>query len=149
MTLLLGTFLNMFMSEFPVYTNTLETVNDTVGASAIVFQIPLIISLILSFYLINKRKDSNGNITQKDYDNMTVLIFAEVILYIFAGNTWYIQRILLYLEIFIVFMFPVICNIHNKYRQIYQLIVYIVSCFLFAYGIYRNLNGVMPYEFYW
>ena len=51
-SLSLGTFLNLFLRLFPVYADTLDSVNDTVGASAIVFQIPLIISLILSFYLI-------------------------------------------------------------------------------------------------
>lgn len=148
-SLSLGTFLNLFLSVFPVYADTLETVNDMVGASAIVFQVPLIISLILSFYLIKKRKDSNGNITKKDYDNMAVLIFSEVILYIVAGKTWYIQRVLLYLEMFIVFLFPVIDKTSNRYRKIYRLIVYTVSLFLFTYGIYRNLNGVIPYEFCW
>ena len=86
-SLSLGTFLNLFLSVFPVYADTLETVNDRVGASAILFQIPLIIGLVLSFYLIKKRKDSNGNITKKDYDNMAVLLFSEVLLYIVAGKT--------------------------------------------------------------
>lgn len=148
-SLSLGIFLNLFLRLFPVYADTLELVNDTVGASAIVFQIPLVISLILSSYLINKRKDSNGNITKKEYDNMAVLLFSEVILYIAAGRTWYIQRVLLYLEMFIIFIFPVIEKTHNRYRQLYRLIVYTVSIFLFVYGIYRNLNGVMPYEFFW
>lgn len=145
----LGSFINLFLNIFDVYSKTLESVADTVGASAIVFQILLIICLLQVFYLIRKRKDSEGAINKEDYDNMSVLLFAEVMIYLAGGGTWYIQRILLYLEVFIICLFPIVDGIQNKYRKIFRATVYVFSMFLFLYGIYRNLNGIMPYQFFW
>lgn len=147
--LLLNLFIRLFMKFFNVYEDTLEIVTDTVGASAVVFQLLMIFSLLNAFYLIKKRKDARAIIKKEDYDNISVLIFSEVVLYIAGGTTWYVQRILSFLNIFIILLFPVMVKIKSKYRQVYIICTYIIAVFYFAYGLVRNLNDVMPYTFFW
>lgn len=147
--LFLNVFVNFFSGYFSVYANTLASVKDTVGASAYIFQILMVITLIQSFCIIRKRKDTLVVIKKDDYDNMVIVLFSEVMIFIAGGNTWYIQRILKYLEIFVIFLFPILEKISNKYRQLYCCAFYIIAIFLFIYGIIRNLNGVMPYTFFW
>lgn len=147
--LFLNTFTNIFMLYFGIYADTLNTVKDTVGASAIVFQGLIIFSLLQTLYLIIKRKDSKGIITKKDYDNMAVLLWAEAMLFIVGGTTWYVQRLLIYLQVFIIFLIPVVDQIPNKFRQLYRFTTYLFAGFLFCYGIFRNLNEIMPYTFFW
>ena len=147
--LCLGAFINLFVKIFKVYASTLGSVKDTVGASAMVFQLLIIITLCHVFYLLRKRRDSAGVISREDYDNMAVVLFAEVMLFIAGGTTWYVQRVLTYLEMFTVFLFPVVDRTKNKYRMIYRIIFIVFSFFLFFYGIGRNLSDVRPYVFFW
>ena len=149
MTLSLNFFIRMFTIFFDAYSNTLETVTDTVGASAVVLQAIMIISLVQTYYLIRIHKDRQMTINQGNFDNLSIILFSEVMLFIACGRTWYGNRILGFLEIFIILVFPIINNVSNKYSQIYRMLIYTIAMFLFAYGTIRNLNAIMPYEFFW
>lgn len=141
----------IFIRLFPVYENTLENVNDTVGASALIFQIGIMMLLVYILYLQKKMticKCLNG--TQvSNLKNISLVLFLAIAIYIVGGSTWYIQRIIIYLNIIAVFAFPLCDLVKNKYRMIFRTSYYIIFGFVFLYRIFRNLGGISPYLFYW
>lgn len=141
--------INIFTKFFPVYADTIANVHDHVGASAIVLQLIFLFSFIYSLYCISIKNDIKTEIGKRNFDNLTVILAIELFLFLVAGNFWYVQRILIFFEAPIIFLFPSSIEQKSKYRKIFRLFVWFVAFFLFAYRILRNLGSVSPYLFFW
>lgn len=147
--LLLNPAIDIFVRYFPVYSDTLQNVDDKVGASAVVFQLIFLFSAIIALYCIRKKYDCVSKIGKKSFDNFAVLTIAELLFYFAGGKLWYVQRALIYFEIPIIAFFPILSNIKNRYKSVYNFSVWVVAIFIFLYRIFRNLGNVSPYTFFW
>lgn len=149
MCLSLGLLFNLFIARFNMYASTIANVHDKVGASALVYQVIMIASLTQAIYLLKRERNGNADISPNDFNHIMMLIFTEVMLFLAGGTKWYVQRVLEYLEVFVIFIVPVMDSIPNKFRKIYRTTVFATAGILFAYKILRNLGNVMPYTFFW
>lgn len=147
--LLITPAISIFIRFFPVYSGTLQRVTDTVGASAIIFQVIFIACVFEVIYCLKCGKDYNPLIDKKSFDILSVLSITELIFYIAGGTLWYIQRILIFMEMPVLLIYPVLSKINCRYRKLFKSIVWIVALFVFFYRIFRNLGNVRPYKFYW
>lgn len=147
--LLINPAIKVFVHFFPVYTETLQRVDDTVGASAVVFQLIFLACAFEAVYCLKKGKDIDTPLEKRNFDNLVVLSITELVFYIVGGTLWYIQRILIFMEMPVLITYPVLSKINARYRKFFKCLVWIVALFIFFYRIFRNLGDVSPYKFYW
>lgn len=141
--------IDLFISFFPVYANTIDEVTDSVGASAIVFQLAILVCYVQAVFIRKALLYEKGSISFKFFNSLMFLIWVELCLFILGGNTWYIQRFIIYFEILSVPLFINNCMIKSKYRLIFRIMFDVIVMFCFIYSIFRNLGDVSPYMFFW
>ena len=142
-------FIGYFIILFPIYTNTINSINDTVGASARVFQLSILICFVQSIIIKKKELYNIGGLLNDYTQIITILLAIELGMFIVGGNTWYFQRFIIYMEILSIPLFVNNNRIKNKYRQVTKVSFVITIMFCFVYRILRNLGDVSPYLFFW
>ena len=141
--------ITLYVMFFPIYASTIDDTLNQVSASNIWIQIIYITCFIQALYIGRKKINIQEQNNTIGYRNLTIVILLEILMAVVGSNAWYIQRVLMYLQIFVIFLFPQLNNVKNRYRQIAVFIVYAGSFALFIYRIMHNLGGMVPYKFFW
>jgi hypothetical protein len=147
--LLYQKFINLYLSIFPVYITSVLNTPDTVSGKNIITQIIYVCCFLYGIYL-SCRKSIHMDISNRHrLRKLCLIMLLEILVAIVGMQIWYFQRVLIYLQLFVVVLFPKLCTYKNRYRKLAPLIVYSVSIAFFTYRLIRNMGGVMPYVFYW
>lgn len=136
---------NLFTSSFSGYSSYLLGVFKASGRN-VVMQVAYILTFFYAMW-IQKSHVLDNNKEQILLKN-SVLLWGEILLGVCFSTEIFIVRENLYLQIFIILLFPIVICYANRYRKVYKLVVYGLALFYFSYRIYSNYGGIMPYQTY-
>lgn len=142
--LMLPIAINLFTIIFPVYESTLDQVNFVVQGKNIFYQLVFIMCYIYGVYVIK-----NYKISAEEYQKLSSLIAIlvfEIILAIVGFQDWYIQRILLYFQIFLITIVPMLLKYEYKHKRIFLLVLWSILGFGCFYVIFTNKGSINPYS---
>ncbi len=112
----------------------------------VVLQISYLLSFVYAIWIIRKYELELEE--RQHLLKSCVLIWGEILLAIFFSTEIFIIRGNLYLQIFIIYLIPMVERYCNKYRKFYKLTVFGMALFYFSYRITGNYGGIMPYQTY-
>ena len=140
--------ISIFTILFPVYSDTLERVDDSVAGRNIVIQIIYLVCIFQTVKYIKKHRDANSH-DVIDIRRANVLMICEVAVAIVGIRLWYMQRILSYFQSIILILWPTVSVTRHKYYKIYKFILYGAAFLFFVYRLIRNMGSPLPYIFFW
>lgn len=136
--------LNFFVWLFPVYEHTLASVLDQAQGKNILYQVIFIFSIIYGKNILD-----NYQLDANEYQRIASLIVIFIIEIVLGGigyQKWYIQRILPYLQSYLLFFAPILLQYEYKYKNLYKACLYIILAAGFIYTVAWNKGEINPYS---
>ncbi len=136
---------NLFTSSFAGYSSYLLGVFKASGRN-VVMQVAYILTFFYAMWI--QRNYALDHNKEQILLKSSVLLWGEILLGVCFSTEIFIVRENLYLQIFIILMFPIVICYVNRYRKVYKFVIYALALFYFSYRIYSNYGSIMPYETY-
>lgn len=143
MILFFPMMLGLFVWIFPVYEDTIATVPDQVQGKNIILQIVFIFSIAYGLHILKNQSLSDQQ--YQEIASLVVIFIFEIVLGIIGYQKWYVQRILPYLQSYLLFMVPLLLQYKYKYKRYYVACLFIIMVGGFVYTIHFNKGNVIPY----